>query len=116
MHELSIAQNIVDIVLQHLPEETNDVVRIVKIRVGVLSGIVSKSLDFCFSSIVADTPLRDARLDIEDIPVEARCLTCEHSFSNDDVSVYICPDCGSKDLHFLKGTELEVVEIVVEDE
>jgi hydrogenase nickel incorporation protein HypA/HybF len=116
MHELSIAQNIVDIVLHHLPEGSNGVVRSVRVRVGLLSGIVPKSLDFCFSSIVGDTPLRGARLDIEDVPVEARCLACEKTFSKEDVSVYICPVCGSRDLHFIKGTELEVVEIALEDE
>ena len=116
MHELSIAQNIVDIVLQHLPDESNGAVRSVKIRVGLLSGILPKSLDFCFSSIVSDTPLRGARLDIEDVPVEARCLACEKTFSRDDSSAYVCPSCGSKDLQFITGTELEVVEVALEDE
>lgn len=116
MHELSIAQNIVDIVVQHLPDASNVAVRSVKVRVGLLSGIVSKSLDFCFSSIVGDTPLVGARLDIEDVPVEAHCLACANTISNEDVSVYICPGCGGKDLHFTKGTELEVVEISIEEE
>ena len=116
MHELSIAQNIIDIVLQHLPDESNGAVRSVKIRVGLLSGIVPKSLDFCFSSIVGDTPLRGARLDIEDVPVEAQCLACEKTFAKDDDSVYVCPSCGSKDVQFITGTELEVVEVALEDE
>jgi len=116
MHELSIAQNIVDIVLQHLPDDTNGVVRSVKVRIGILSGILPKSLDFCFSTIVPDTPLREARLEIEDVPVEALCLPCKRTFSKNDVSVYACPFCGSKELQFIKGTELEVVEVSLADE
>ena len=39
VHELSIAQSIIDIVLQHLPEEANGEVHSVRVRVGRLSGI-----------------------------------------------------------------------------
>ncbi len=63
MHELSIAQNIVDIVQQYVPGEAMGDVRFVRVRVGGLSGIVPESLEFSFSAIVAGTPLGSARLD-----------------------------------------------------
>ncbi len=65
MHELSIAQNIVDIVQQHLPETRGGEVQSVKVRVGRLSGVIPESLEFCFSVIVGDTVLRGAELAIE---------------------------------------------------
>jgi hydrogenase nickel incorporation protein HypA/HybF len=115
LHELSIAQSIVDIVLQHLPEEANGQVHSVKVRVGRLSGIVPQSLDFCFNSIVDETPLNGARLEIETVAVTAECLTCGDTFTKDDDTVYICPQCSGNDLRFIAGTELQVVEVALVD-
>jgi hydrogenase nickel incorporation protein HypA/HybF len=116
VHELSIAQSIIDIVLQHLPEEANGDVRSVKVRVGRLSGVVPQSLDFCFNSIVDETPLCGARLEIEMVPVKAECLSCLDIFTKDDDTVYICPQCSGNDLRFITGTELQVVEVALLDE
>jgi hydrogenase nickel incorporation protein HypA/HybF len=115
MHELSIAQSIIDIVLQHLPEEANGEVHSVRVRVGRLSGIVPQSLDFCFNSIVDGTPLNGARLEIETVAVTAECLTCGDTFTKDDDTVYICPQCSGNDLRFIEGTELQVVEVALVD-
>ena len=115
MHELSIAQNIAEIVLKHVPEDAQ--VRSIKIAVGRLSGVIPESLEFCFGSVVEDTPLEGAQLEIERIPVKARCLVCQEMFSKDDDTVYICPKCGGTNFDFITGTELKVFEVAVtEDE
>jgi Zn finger protein HypA/HybF involved in hydrogenase expression len=44
MHELAIAQNILEIVNQSVPEEQAAAVRLVRIRIGQLSGVVPESL------------------------------------------------------------------------
>jgi hydrogenase nickel incorporation protein HypA/HybF len=115
MHELSIAQNIMEIVLKHVPDEVR--IRSIKVAVGRLSGVIPESLEFCFGSVIDDTPLDGAQLEIERIPVKARCSTCNEMFTKDDDTVYICPACGSTDLEFITGTELKVVEVAIaEDE
>ncbi|HTP13579.1 MAG TPA: hydrogenase maturation nickel metallochaperone HypA, partial [Bacteroidota bacterium] len=68
MHELSIAQNIVDMVHQYAPTGNGETVKSVRLRVGEYSGVVADSLEFCFSAIVADTPLRGTTLEIERVP------------------------------------------------
>ncbi len=110
MHELSIAQAIVDIIGQYVPEHQEAEVRLVRVRVGRMAGVVPDSLDFCFGAIVKGTPLGEARLEIEEPPVQARCAGCERVFGVED-ACFLCPNCGSGDVSIISGAELQVVEI-----
>ena len=65
MHELSIAQSILEIVQRHLPEGTDREVKSVRLKVGDRSGIVSESLEFCFKLASEGTAMQGARLEIE---------------------------------------------------
>jgi hydrogenase nickel incorporation protein HypA/HybF len=115
MHELGIAESILQIVQQSIPEEGAASVRIVRIRVGQLSGIVPDSLDFCFSAIVHDTPMRHARLEIEQVPLTSECRDCRKRFQVSEAD-FSCPACTSTNLELVSGRELEVVEIEMADE
>jgi hydrogenase nickel incorporation protein HypA/HybF len=112
MHELSIAQNIADIVQQYVPDD--QAVQWVKVEIGRLSGIVPESLEFCFSAVVSDTPLDGARLKIDLIPIRAACNRCNAEFEVESLA-FACPGCGSADLHVISGTQLKVIEIEVAD-
>ncbi len=114
MHELAIAQNILEIVQQSVTEEQAPDVKWVRIRVGQLSGIVPDSLDFCFSAIVGETNMRQASLAIEQVPTISRCKECGHRFELEDMN-FACPACSSTDLELLTGRELQVVEIELTD-
>jgi len=65
MHELSLANGILDIVRQYVPVERAPRVRTVRVRVGDLAGVVPDSLAWCFSAIVLDTPYHTASLAID---------------------------------------------------
>ena len=114
MHELSIAQNIIEIVEQYVPGAAMAEVRSVRVRVGRLSGIVPDSLEFSFSAIVAGTPLGSARLDIEDVPAVCRCEACSAEFEAADF-VFVCPACGNVNTRLLSGSDLQVVDIELEE-
>lgn len=114
MHELSLAQDIVEIIRQYVPEDRAGYVRTVKIKVGPLAGVVADSLDFCFGAIVGDTPLRHARLDIEATRLQSVCSACDTTFTVEGSS-FLCPQCGSIDNSLVSGTELQVVEIELSD-
>jgi hydrogenase nickel incorporation protein HypA/HybF len=115
MHELGIAQNIMDIVQQAVPADQAGAVRAVRVRVGQLSGVVPESLDFCFSVLVNDTGMRQARLAIEQVPTISECRECAHRFPMEDLA-FFCPACKSTSLNLISGKELEVVEIELADE
>ena len=115
MHELSIAQNIVEIVGDCLTANGGGKLKSVKLRIGELVGVVPDSLDFCFTAITKGTPLEDAQLEIERTGITARCAECGMDSAVDGL-LFRCAACGSVDLKVISGNELQVVEIEVEDE
>ena len=110
MHELSLAQNIVEIVEQHVLPDQRQSVKSIRIKVGELSGVVADSLEFCFSEITAETQLKGARLDIERVPFLLLCETCNKSFVG-EFGVVLCPGCGGTETKVLSGTEMQIVDI-----
>ena len=112
MHELSVAQSIVDLVLEHIPRDTGICVQSVKIRLGDLAGVIPESLEFCYDSIIGETPLQGSRLDIDRVPARVECRDCGEAFVNQG-GTYVCPSCNGTNLAILTGTDLQVVEVVV---
>lgn len=115
MHELSVAENIVDIIHQSVPSEELVDVRIVRMKIGALSGVVADSLNFCFTAIASQTPLAKARLEIEQIPFTVRCNSCNKTFEN-DIGYVVCPECGGIETSIVSGRELQVMEIELDNE
>lgn len=114
MHEMSIAQNIVDIVREHVPPNREALVRSIKMKVGEFSGVVKESLEFCFTSLTYDTTLRQATLEIENVPIKASCNSCKQT-SALEYGIFICPLCGSNDVKLLSGTELQIDTIEIDE-
>lgn len=110
MHELSLAQNIVDIVHRYVPSGDASSVRSIKLRIGELSGVVADSLEFCFSAITSETSLSGTKLEIERIPFTLHCNDCKSPFTS-EFGVVLCPVCGSENTEIVGGTEMQVVEI-----
>jgi hydrogenase nickel incorporation protein HypA/HybF len=115
MHELGIAQNILEIVQQAVPDGQKPAVRKVRIRVGQLSGVVPDSLDFCFSILLNESQMPKARLAIEQVPTISQCRDCSHRFQVEDLA-FVCPACKSTNLELVSGKELEIVEIELADD
>jgi hydrogenase nickel incorporation protein HypA/HybF len=114
MHELAIAQGILELIQQYVPEEQAADIRSVRVRIGQLSGVVAGSLDFSFGAMIADTPWQAAKLDLELVQAECHCNRCNADFRIEDL-VFCCPGCSGTDIRMISGTELQVVEIELED-
>lgn len=110
MHELSVAQGILDLVQQHVPQDQARAVRHVTVRLGALSGVVADSLDFCFSAIVAGTPYDGASLAIERVPTRAACKGCAREFDIEGF-VFRCPHCSGQEIRMVSGDELQVTSV-----
>ncbi len=115
MHELALAQNILNIVEQYVPAARAPDVRAVRVRVGNLAGVVPDSLDFCFGAIVGGTPWQSAKLDIDRVAARAACRACSITFEIEDLA-FVCPSCGSLDVELVSGMELQVLEVEMTDE
>jgi hydrogenase nickel incorporation protein HypA/HybF len=105
MHELSIAQSIVDSARQHAAQHAGRRVLRIGVRVGEISGVNADALDFCFGMTTKDTELEGAALDVERIPVRFRCDACTAEFAAADFTV-ACPSCASGETRLVAGDEL----------
>jgi hydrogenase nickel incorporation protein HypA/HybF len=114
MHELSVAENILEIVRETLDANGGGTVRSVKICVGELAGIVPESLKFAFDAIKAGTFLEGAKLEIEKKPIVVHCENCGGE-SSIERFLFKCPQCASENLEIISGNELQVMEIEVDD-
>jgi hydrogenase nickel incorporation protein HypA/HybF len=114
MHELSVAQSIVEIIQQHVPESELERVAVVRLKIGAVAGVVPESLEFSFQSITAESLLRHARLEIESIPFRIHCNTCNTTTEN-EVGFMLCSMCGSTDTKILSGSELNITEIEISE-
>ncbi|MFQ5568967.1 MAG: hydrogenase maturation nickel metallochaperone HypA [Rhodothermales bacterium] len=115
MHELSIAQSILDAVQREMTEKNLPVVSEVGVQVGALSGVLPNALQFCFEAIIKETPLADCRLIIEHIPVRGRCKACGRSFEVEHF-FFCCPTCQSGQIDVTHGYELDIAYLEIEDE
>ncbi|MCW2779861.1 MAG: hypA [Marmoricola sp.] len=109
MHELSIAESIVDTVLERTVDRH---VSLVRIRVGRLAAVVPDALSFCFDLATSGTPLEGCRLEIQEQDARAHCRDCDTEFVLPDL--FLLCACGSADLEILAGRELQVASVEVE--
>ncbi|MEJ2658019.1 MAG: hydrogenase maturation nickel metallochaperone HypA [Desulfobacterales bacterium] len=116
MHEMSIAMQIVEIAVASIPADLkNAQVKRVNLKIGKLAAVVPESLRFCFQIAVQDTPLREADLNIEEIPLRVRCTDCNAEWTAHE-PVFICRKCNSGSVEMLSGRELDITSIEVVDE
>lgn len=110
MHELSIAQSLLDIVVDESNRNRLGRVNKVSLRIGELAAVVPESLRFCFDLVSRDTVASGALIEIETVAITARCDKCDLSFEVKD-RVFECPRCGEPVLEMLGGRELYVMSI-----
>ncbi len=116
MHEMALAQNILDIVVKTAERYRVKKVRKINVRAGRLRGIVPEQLQFCFGFVARESPVVDgAELAIEILPIRGKCKECGAVFTVEDYR-FICPECGHDDVEVLQGMELLVANIEVADE
>lgn len=110
MHEIRIAKDLSEIVLDVARQGKLSRVTKVNISFGQMIQIVPDIFDFAFREAVRDTIAMDAAIDIEILPVRMKCKNCEKEFSINENS-YSCTNCGSTDLDIIQGKELFIKSI-----
>jgi hydrogenase nickel incorporation protein HypA/HybF len=115
MHELSIAQAVVSTVRDALPGRR---VLSVKLRIGVLAGVVPQALGFAWDLATSGTSLAGSALMVEREPLPGRCLDCDALSSHDRPPPLTCPQCGGRVLPVdaAAGRVMEVASVEVDDD
>lgn len=112
MHELSLAEMLLEPVLA-IAEEHRATVTEVVVQAGALQQIVPESLRLAFAALTDGTAAAGATLTIEPVTARGRCRRCELEFDVDDL-LWICPDCGLADVTTIAGNELTLVRLELE--
>jgi hydrogenase nickel incorporation protein HypA/HybF len=112
MHELSITQNVLNIVIEHAQRAGAQKVTVINLVVGELTGFVDDSIQFYFDMLSPETIAAGAKLAIRRIPAEIRCRACGEVFGLHDHS-WICPKCSALGGEVLCGRELSIESIEV---
>jgi hydrogenase nickel incorporation protein HypA/HybF len=112
MHELAIADSVVQIITRHARGRR---VERVELRIGHLRQVVPSALEFAFELLVAGTSIEGAELVVHDVPAAGRCRSCEAQTTYTGFPLQ-CSRCRSSDFELLAGEELLVEALELEDD
>ncbi len=110
MHELSIAQSLVEMVSDHAARAGARRVQTIHVRLGELSGF-RRALYFCFDRVARGTLCEGARLAIEEVPLTVRCDHCREVKRPGARYNFRCPTCGMPTPKVVTGREMQVTAI-----
>jgi hydrogenase nickel incorporation protein HypA/HybF len=116
MHEVGIAQNLLALAAESVPEINGAQVRTLKVRLGPLAGVSPEELRFGFEVAAQDTPFASARLDLEETQAVVFCPHCQQELILTDSEILICPLCAAPNVRVVQGKELTLVAIEVAED
>ena len=112
MHEMALAEGIVQIVESAARANDALAVRAVWLELGALSHVEPDALRFSFDVVTRGTVAAGARLEVLTTPGRAWCMPCGASVDLARLGDP-CPKCGSHQLQVTQGEEMRVKEIEI---
>ncbi len=113
MHEMALAENVLDLIRDYLLTEGGQRVKTVRLEIGKLSAVEPEAMRFCFDVVAQGTLADGAVLDIIEQEGVAWCSDCK-------LKVPIaarydpCPACGGFHLQVMEGLSMRVKELEIE--
>jgi hydrogenase nickel incorporation protein HypA/HybF len=114
MHELSIAESILDAVRKEIALHPGTLPTRVGIKIGSMAAIDPEALKFCFDAVVSGTEWSELKLDTNVIAASRICNNCRNVFVVEDYNS-ICPACSSSATTPDGGDELDLEYLEVEN-
>ena len=113
MHELGIANSILEATLSEMELYVTARPIQVTVRIGVLAAVDPDALQFCFDALTRDTEFSALKLKIEICPRKHRCPACGAEFTVENYD-FRCASCGEANTEFISGDQLELVSLEME--
>ena len=114
MHEVSIAQSLLDLAEGYCRENNYKAINSLKVSIGTLSGVMPDALQFAFTVMKKGTMADNAGLIIDEIPVGGTCRECKKDFSVESQFVIECPLCKGTNFVITRGREMHISEMEVD--
>jgi hydrogenase nickel incorporation protein HypA/HybF len=112
MHELSIAESVVEIADRHARGRS---VAKVELKVGHLRQVVPSALEFAFELVSEGTAVEGAEVEMHEVPAAGTCRTCG-SHTALPVFPLSCEHCGGFEVEVTQGEELSVEWLELEEQ
>ena len=112
MHEVSIMQDMLQLAEENLHKSGCNRILRIKLRVGLLSGVVPEALSFAFDVLKAGTSAANATLEFESSPSLFLCGGCGKESWHDALQ-FECPECHGVLILQQGGTDLELTQMEV---
>lgn len=113
MHEMSVAEGILQIVEEAAVQQGCARVTQIRLEIGALSGVEIDALRFCLEVVLRDGIAAGAAIGLECLPGRGRCLECGETVAI-EARFDACPRCGSYRVQVTGGTEMRVRDVLVE--
>ncbi|GAA6168173.1 hydrogenase maturation nickel metallochaperone HypA [Sessilibacter corallicola] len=112
MHEMSIAEGVIQVIEEQAKAQAFSKVKALWLEVGPMSMVESDALRFCFEAVSKSTIAEGAVLEIIELKGQGWCLNC-HNTVEIEKRFDECPKCGSYQIQVTSGDELRIKELEV---
>ncbi len=112
MHEMSLAESMLNIIEHEARARQFRRVRAVILEIGALAGVDPEAMRFCFDAVTRGTIAEGAALEVIETPAQGWCTQCARQVPLEG-QLALCAECGSC-ATVTGGSELRVKELEVE--
>jgi|LDZT01.1.fsa_nt_gi hydrogenase nickel incorporation protein HypA/HybF len=113
MHERSVANNLLNIVLEKAKiSGKQKKVESIRIVLGEFTMIHDELLVSAFYQLSKTTAAENAKIEIVHSPLRGKCQNCQREFDLNKES-FKCPYCGSGSIQIISGDELFIQDIIL---
>ena len=116
MHELSIAQSLVEAAEAAARAAGGSRVTCVRVTIGALSGVAPDALRFAYDVATDGTMLAGSTLDITEQPLVVACPTCARDVELPGFQELQCPVCGTPTGLIRKGREMDLTSLDIDSD
>jgi hydrogenase nickel incorporation protein HypA/HybF len=113
MHEMSIAENILDLIRDEMDAYPGAKLVAFDIQVGELSCCQEEALRFCLDAALEQSDWADTEVRITTEPVAARCKACGTAFRPAEHH-FQCPNCSGADVEVTGGQEVHLKSLEID--
>ena len=113
MHEMALAEGILQLVEGTARRESARRVKLVVLEIGELSTAEPEALKFCFDAVTRGSIANGAALEIVRVSGAGWCMECSDTLPMTEL-FGACPQCGSFQMQATSGTEMRVKEIEID--